>query len=334
VLAAGWLPPIGLMLVVFLTGGLAPIAMAARTAILPDLLSGDEFVLGRSLFTLVSAGMQVVGAGVGGLLLAFTGPDGALWLAAASCAASALMSRFGVRDWPVRGATGAAGASGSGTTNGSGAGRSGGAVRETWRVNRMLLRDERMRGLLLAHWGPVVLMVGAEGVVVPYAAGLGRESASGVLLAVAATGMLAGEFLVGRFLPPRRREQLTPWLAVLLGLPLLVFPARPGVLVAAAALGLATAGMSYHLGLARRFLEATPEAHRGQAFGLLNTGMMTFQGLTMAGAGALAEVLAPGTVMAVAGLASLLATAMLWPRLTPSAGAGRPAHGMRGGIEV
>ncbi|MFG1608214.1 MFS transporter [Actinoplanes sp. NPDC049265] len=311
VLAAGWLPPLGMMLVVFLTGGLAPIAMAARTAILPDLLSGDEFVLGRSLFTLVSAGMQVVGAGVGGLLLAVTGPTGALWLAAASCAASALMSRFGVRDWPVRSAdTTVRPPSGTG-------GSPSGAVRETWRVNRMLLRDERMRGLLLAHWGPVVLMVGAEGVVVPYAAGLGRESASGVLLAVAAGGMLGGEFLVGRFLPPRRREQLTPWLAVLLGVPLLIFLARPGVLVAAVALGLAAAGMSYHLGLARRFLEAAPEAHRGQAFGLLNTGMMTFQGLTMAGAGALAEVLAPGRVMAVAGVASLLATAVLWPRLAP-----------------
>jgi hypothetical protein len=46
--------------------------------------------------------------------------------------------------------------------------------------------------------------------------------------------------------------------------------------------------------------------------------MMTFQGLTMAGAGALAEVLAPGTVMAVAGLASLLATALLWSRLAPA----------------
>ncbi|MEV7629872.1 MFS transporter [Actinoplanes sp. NPDC089786] len=299
VLAAGWLPPLGMMLLVFVTGAVSPIAMAARTAVLPDLLTGDRYVLGRSLFTLVSAGMQVVGAAVGGVLLAVVGPAGALWLAAASCAASLLVSRFGVRDWPARGVS------------------SGGAVRETLRVNGLLLRDRPLRGLLLAHWAPVVMMVGAEGVVVPYAAGLGRESATGVLLAVAAGGMLAGEFLVGRFLPPRRRERLTPWLALLLGVPLLLFLWQPGVLVAAVALGLATAGMSYHLGLARRFLEAAPEAHRGQAFGLLTTGMMTLQGLTMAGAGALAEWWSPGTVMAMAGVASLLATATLWPRLRP-----------------
>ncbi|GLY93427.1 MFS transporter [Actinoplanes sp. NBRC 103695] len=306
VLAVGWLSPLAMMLLVFLTGTLAPIAMAARTAVLPDLLEGDRFVLGRSLFTLVSAGMQVAGAAVGGVLLAVAGPDGALWLAAASCVASALVSRFGMRDRPAR-------TSGPGAT----AGRS--AVRETLRVNGILLRDAPMRGLLLAHWAPVTLMVGAEGVVVPYAAGLGREPAAGVILAVGAAGMLIGEFVVGRLLPPHRREQLTPWLALLFGAPLLVFLVRPGVVAAALLLGLATAGMSYHLGLARRFLEAAPEAHRGQAFGLLNTGMMTAQGLTMAGAGALAEFLSPGTVMAVAGVASLIATAALWPRLTPAA---------------
>jgi hypothetical protein len=54
---------------------------------------------------------------------------------------------------------------------------------------------------------------------------------------------------------------------------------------------------------------------RGQAFGLAMTGTMTLQGLSMAGAGALAEVLAPGTVMALAGAASITATLTLWPKL-------------------
>ena len=58
-----------------------------------------------------------------------------------------------------------------------------------------------------------------------------------------------------------------------------------------------------------------PEAHRGQAFGLATTGTMTLQGLSMAAAGGLAEVLAPGTVMALAGAASVIATITLWRRL-------------------
>jgi hypothetical protein len=42
---------------------------------------------------------------------------------------------------------------------------------------------------------------------------------------------------------------------------------------------------------------------------------MAMQALTMAGAGGLAEVLAPGVVMAVAGIAPLAATLALWRTL-------------------
>ena len=296
-LAAGVLPPVAMVLLVFVLGGLAPVANATRTALLPDLLDGDRYVLGRSMFTVVSAGMQVTGAAVGGLLIALTGPAGALWLTAAGCAVSAAVHRFGLTDRPAR-------------TTGSR-----GTVRATWRVNRLLLADPAIRGLLLAQWLPGALMVAAEGVVVPYTAGLDRPAAAGALLGAAAGGMLLGDFVTGRFVPPRWRERLTPWLALLLGVPLLGFALRPGVVPAAILLGCAAAGFAYHLGLARRFLDALPEAHRGQAFGLAMTGTMTLQGLSMAGAGALAEVIPPGTVMALAGAASLTATVALWPRL-------------------
>jgi MFS family permease len=291
-LASGSLPPLVMVLLVFVVGGVAPIANASRTALLPELLHGDEYVLGRSLFTVTSAGTQVLGAAVGGVLLLTLGPVGALWLAAAGCVLSAAVNRFGLADRPAR------------TIGGPG------AVRQTWQVNRQLLADPAVRGLLLAQWLPGVLMVAAEGVVVPYSG-----SAAGFLLASAAGGMLIGEFVVGRFLSPRLRERLTPWLALLLGVPLLVFVLEPGVVAAAIVLAVAAAGFAYHLGLARRFLDAVPEAHRGQAFGLATTGTMTFQGLSMAAAGGLAEVLRPGTVMALAGAASVLATITLWRRL-------------------
>nr|BFE70681.1 hypothetical protein GCM10020092_039820 [Actinoplanes digitatis] len=160
-------------------------------------------------------------------------------------------------------------------------------------------------------------MVGAEGVVVPYAAQAGRPGTAGVLLAAAAFGMLTGEFLVARLAPPALRERLTPWLALLLGVPLAAFLLRPGPVAAAVILALAAAGFSYHLGLARRFLEAAPQRWRGQAFGLANTGTMVLQGLAMAGAGALAELVAPEVVMALAGGASILSTLALWRTLRP-----------------
>ncbi|MET8149234.1 MFS transporter [Actinoplanes sp. NPDC049668] len=300
VLALTVLPPAGAMLLVFLTGGLAPVAQAARTALLADVLTGDAYVLGRSLFTVTSGAMQVVGAAVGGLLLVTAGPAGALWLSAAACGVSAIVVRFGMAGRPARSAAEA------------------GAVRQTWRVNGRLLRDAPMRRLLLAQWLPGALMVGAEGVVVPYTAQSGRPGAAGVLLAAAAFGMLAGQLLVARLAAPALRERLTPWLALLLGVPLAAFLLRPGPVAAAVILALAAAGFSYHLGLARRFLEAAPERWRGQTFGLASTGTMVLQGLAMAGAGALAELVAPRVVMALAGVASVLATLALWGTLRPS----------------
>jgi MFS family permease len=164
-LASGLLPPVAMLLLVFTLGGVAPVVQATRTALLPDLLSGDAYVLGRSLFTVTSAGTQVAGAAVGGVLLAVVGPGGALWLTAAACLVSAAVTRFGLADRPARQPAGRPGSGGAD------------AVRQTWRVNRLLLGDPAVRGLLLAQWLPGVLMVAAEGVVVPYAAGLGRGSA-------------------------------------------------------------------------------------------------------------------------------------------------------------
>lgn len=320
VLAVGVLPPLGMLALVFAAGAFAPVSMAARTALLPELLDGDGYVLARSLFTIASGGTQVVGFAAGGLLLALVGPHGALWLAAATCVVSAAIVRLGLANRPAR------------RPPGRSAGPSRGAVRETWRVNGRLLADRRIRGLLLAQWLPGVLMVGAEGAAVPYATALGAPSAAGVLLMASALGMLIGDLVVGRFVRPDRREALTPWLAAVLGVPLLGFVLTPGPAVAAALLMAATFGFAYQLGLARRFLASVPEGHRGQAFGLAQTGTMTLQGLAVAAAGALGELASPGIVVAVAGAASLAATAALWRQLSvdvrdPSGASTSPVRG-------
>ncbi|KUJ46640.1 MFS transporter [Micromonospora gifhornensis] len=327
VLATGALSPplmLGLVAVVALFG---PVSSAARTALLPEVLHGDSYVLGRSLLSVAAGGTQVAGFAVGGLLLGLVGPYGALWLTALTCGLSALLVRLGLTRRPARVrtspatdavSTGAVGPATGAVGTAAGRGR-GGAVRETLRVNRELLADRRIRGLLLAQWLPGSLLVGAEGVAVPYAAELGPGASAGVLLMAGAGGMLVGDLLVGRFVAPARRERWTPWLALLLGVPMLAFLAGPGLLPAAALFAVATAGFAYQLGLARRFLDAVPELRRGQAFGLVSTGMMAMQGLAAAGAGGLSEWLAPGVVMAVAGAASIAATLALWPVLKPAA---------------
>jgi MFS family permease len=299
-LAAFDLPvPVAIALVA-LTGLFAPVAGATVNGMLPDLLPGDAFVVGRSLFTMTSAGAQIVGQAVGGALLLAVSPRGALWLATASCLLAAALARFGLRDHLAR----------SGRTGIS-------AVKTTWRVNRRLLADPVVRGLLLAQWLPISLAVGAEGVVIPYAAGLSRPGAAGVLFAVMASGLLAGNLMLGRFATPALRERLALPLALLPGTPLLFFALTPGLAVAALLGAVSALGYCYELGLQRRFLEVVPEAVRGQALGLASTGIMTGQALCFMIAGAVGELLSPGAVMALSGAASIAAALAFARHLRP-----------------
>jgi MFS family permease len=305
VLAFGVLPPLGMIALVFAVGLFTPVHAAARTALLPELLAGDAYVVGRSIFTATVGAMLVVGYAAGGVLIALVGPYGALWLTAATGLVAALLTRFGLADRPARSSLDPASADSKGT------------VRQTWRVNRALLSDPAIRGLLLAQWLPAILVVGAEGVLVPYAGAIGAGASVGVLFGATAVGMIAGDLVVGRWVGPARRERLTPWLAGLLGLPLLAFLARPGLIAAAGLLAMGTFGFAYQLGLARRFLAAVPERNRGQAFGLASTGLMALQGGAVASAGALAELITPSVVVAIFGAASLAATLLLRRQLVP-----------------
>ncbi|SCK22609.1 MFS transporter [Streptomyces sp. WMMB 322] len=302
VLATGLLSPTAMLVLVFVAGVPGAVASAARSALLPALLDGDRYVLGRAVFSMAAGGTQVLGFAVGGTLIAALGPDGALWITAASCLLSAALLRLRLVERPRRGTA------------------AGHAVRETWRVNRELLRRPAIRSLLLAQWLPPALVVGAEGVLVPYAAQTGVPESAGLLFTAVALGMLTGDLAIGRLVTPDGRERLAGPLALLLGAPLLGFALSPGPVAAALLLAVSGFGVAYQLGLARRFLKAVPEDHRGQAFGLMLTGTMTLQGLCAAGGGVLGEVSAPGLVVGAAGAASLLAVSGLW-RVLASPGA-------------
>ncbi|MFD2349322.1 MFS transporter [Nonomuraea ferruginea] len=156
--------------------------------------------------------------------------------------------------------------------------------------------------------------------IVPY---LGGQGKAGVVLAAAAAGMAVGEFAVGRFAAPALRERLSLPLAVLLGVPWLGFLAAPGVGWAAALAAVAAAGLAYQLGLQRRFVDAVPEDVRGQAFGLLSTGLMTGQAVGAALIGVVGEVFSPRLGIVVAGAAGVLAALALWRPLRPEPAPGR-----------
>ncbi|MGI5246008.1 MFS transporter [Dactylosporangium sp. CA-139066] len=113
----------------------------------------------------------------------------------------------------------------------------------------------------------------------------------------------------GRLIGPARRERLVPALIALMGVPCLAFAAPLPWPALAAALVVVGAGFAFGLGVQEAFRDALPERGRGQAFGLLSTGLMTAQGLLPALAGLLAEGLAPGAVIGLLGGATLVAAA-------------------------
>jgi predicted MFS family arabinose efflux permease len=172
---------------------------------------------------------------------------------------------------------------------------------------------------MLAQWLPPAFVTGAESLLVPYSHARNLpDSMPGLLLASVPVGMILGEVVVGRLLPPGARERLVVPLVVILGLPLLAFVATPGPVLAGALLLISGTGFAYCLGIQRKFLDAVGEYRRGQAFGLLAAGLMTCQGLGPAVFGALAEVIPAGTSIAAAGAVTVLTAGALVASLSPS----------------
>ncbi|MFC7648411.1 MFS transporter [Streptosporangium lutulentum] len=105
-LAFAGLPVWAMLALVLVTGLFSPVFGAARSALLPDLLPGDAFVLARSMLSLTAAGAQIGGLAVGGGILAAAGPDGALAVTAGLSAVAVVVLRFGLPDFPAPSAKG------------------------------------------------------------------------------------------------------------------------------------------------------------------------------------------------------------------------------------
>jgi predicted MFS family arabinose efflux permease len=269
-----------------------PVFAGAAARVIAERLTGDAYVLGRSVSNMSSSTAQLLGLAGGGIAVAAAGPHAALLGAAGCHVVAAVAVRLGlpaVARSAVRGPA-----------------RSG-AVRDSWSGAMALLSDATIRRLLLAQWLPSAFVAGAEALFVAYGAGRGFQPGAGaVLMGAPAVGMLLGNFVVGRFVRPVRRERLVRAFLVVLGAPLIVLLVAPPLPVVVGLLVVAGTGFAYGLGLQRAFLEAAPEDRRGQLFALLSTGLMALQGMGPLVLGALAELTSPVLAIAAAGLATVL----------------------------
>ncbi|WIX98288.1 MFS transporter [Amycolatopsis mongoliensis] len=287
-----------------------PLLNGAVGRVVADVLSGESYVLGRSLLSLALSVAQLAGMAGAGAAIAALGARHALLITAALHLIAAAWVRLRLPALPVP-----AGEPGAPSI-----------VRRSWAGNGQLLRGRTTRTLFLAQWIPPACVTAAESLLVPYVAvrGLPAET-GGLLLACLPVGMLLGSLLLGRTAGPAlRRRLLVPTMAVV-GLPLLGF-AVPGLPVwgCGALLVLAGGGFSYELGIQQRFRDVVPVSARGQAFSLLTTGLMAAQGISPAIAGALAGFVPVVDVIALCGAVSVLAAvrfrlraAEVMGRLTP-----------------
>lgn len=268
-------------------------------ALVSDILPEGAFVFGRATMNVAVGGMQIVGYALGGALLLAVQPWALFAIAAVASAALVPLVRFGVGDHAPRAVDRA-------------------PVRRSTRGNRALLASPVIRPVLLSLWVPNGLVVGCEALFVPLA---GRDA--GYLYAVTAAGMLLGDVVVGRYVPPELRERLVQPLRVLLALPYLAFLAHPPLAVAAMLGFVASIGYAASLPLQERLVTRTDPAMRGQVLGLFGTGLTGMQGVGALVAGLLAGAFGIGApaaadAMGVLAVASLGVTAVLTPGLARS----------------
>ncbi|WP_051798939.1 MFS transporter [Streptomyces sp. NRRL S-337] len=278
-----------------LIAAIAPVFAGTRAATLGDILgAGDLFVLGRSVIRIVNQSAQLVGFGVGGLLVAVVTPRAVLALTVLTFLGSALLLRLGTRARPAR--------DGGGPAAGRGAllGASLGGVRR-------LLADRRVRALLLLTWLPPAFVVIPEALLVPYADRLGAgPGGAGLLMCSMPIGAVVAESLVGSLLGPRARSRLTFPMGVFAVLPSLGFAAQPSLGWAVLLLVLTGTGISYNFGVDRWFVAAVPEELLGQGMTVVQAGRMTAMGLAMGAAGLAAEYAPLRAVMPAAGVLGVL----------------------------
>ncbi len=275
--------------VLALVGLLSPPFDSARSAMQPDILLGDDYVLGSAVMQIVVQAAQVIGFGAGGALVAATSAQVSLAVDAGTFLVSAGLLVLLVRGRP---------------TTRDPASRSS-VLTDTREGLQVVLAHPTLRRLLGYALLGSAAVIGPEGLAVPVADGLGRGAlTAGLLTASVPLGFLIGSLAVLR-VPVERRQALLPWLALLSCAPLLL----SAVITSPVALGLlwlvAGTGGSVNLIASSAYMQTSPREFRGRTYGVATTALCAVQGLALLLSGALAEPLGPRGAVAALGALTL-----------------------------
>jgi MFS family permease len=303
------LPLLGLLILA--AALLAPPFEAARAALLPEILRGDRYPVAMSLQGAVHQSAQLVGFVAGGALAVAVSARGALLLDAASFLISAAVIRRGVAH---RRAT-AAGRPGDSP-------EAHGLLRETregWTAIRS--RPALVGSLSLGIIGAGYAIV-PEAIATGYARSVGAGgTAVGLIMAAAAAGSVVGGLAIGRLVRPATRVRLIYPLAFAGTLPMMFVASRPGLALSLLLFALVGVTGAFQVAANTVFARNVPAHLRTRAFGLASSGMYGGQTLAIVLAGLAADLVAPATVVAgagVVGAAAVLAMRRTVGRLSPA----------------
>jgi MFS family permease len=261
---------------------------AARGAVLPAILAGDQFVAGQALVNITYQTGQLAGYVTGGVLVAFTGVHLALVIDAGTFLASAVLVRWGTAARPA-------------TRDDMSATHRRATLSALRAGTDLVWRDRSLRALVGIACICGFYVIG-EGLAVPYAHELhGGALTAGLLFAAFPAGNAIGMVALTRLLPPQGRLRLLGPLAVAACAVLTICAAGPGLAGTLIVLAISGAAASHQTVAAAAFVSAVPDSGRGQAYGLATTSIRVAQGLGVVLAGVAAERLPPSLVVALFG---------------------------------
>jgi predicted MFS family arabinose efflux permease len=296
VMAIPGMPLAALLVLLFVVTTFTAPFTAARSAIYPDVLEGDRYVLGTAVTMTTFQFAQVAGFAVGGALVGFFGARTCLLIDAATFAASALVVRYGVHSRPAAKAA---------------TGRLFAPVADAAAGIRLVFTNPALRRPMLFGWLAAFIVV-PEGLAVPLANWLhGGDILVGLLLAATALGIAAGSIAFSRLVGQPRREAWMGPLAVASCLVLALFALRPTAPSALLILLVSGACSCYQMEANAAFVSAAPAEQRGQAFGLAQAGIYLGQGGAVIVAGAAAAHYVPIDVIAASGAIGTVAALAL-----------------------
>jgi MFS family permease len=306
------MPVMALVLLLFAATMFASPFESARSSITPGILPGERYALGTAVIQTTYLTAEVAGAAAGGAVVTLFGVRPSLLIDTATFVASGLLIGLGTRGRPA--------AARADADQGSPLARAAAGL-------RLVFGDRALRTLVLLGW-LVVFYTIPQGIAAPYAARLGGGPvATGLVLASTAAATAIATPLFSRFVSPRRRLALMGPLAAATGGTLVLTALRPSLVVSLVIFSAAAAFCAYQLAVNTAFVVRVPDERRAQAFGIASMGIVVAQGAAFVTAGAAAQVVTPGSVIAVAGgigAVAAIALTFSWRRLTSPRG--RPAE--------